>query len=39
MKGTIGVASPTVAKVSRVNSATVAVASIFTKNLGIVNLP
>jgi len=39
MKGTIGVASPKVAKASKVSTATVAVASIFAKNLGIVNLP
>ncbi len=36
MKGTIGVTSPKVAKVSRVNSATVAVAGVFTKNFIII---
>ena len=34
MKGTIGVASPKVVKASRVSTATVTVASIFTKNRG-----
>jgi hypothetical protein len=38
-KGTISVASPKVAMASKASTATVTVASIFTKNLAIVNLP